>query len=293
LSQLRLKIDEKIEHREFGKTGVKVSAIGMGTYYDFMSILSGRSLGYIRKRGDKVAALRKGIDLGINLIDTAEVYQTETLVAEAMRGYDREELFIATKALFINLRYDKVLKAAERSLRRLDTNYIDLYQIHQPSPWVPIKETMMAMEKLVEDGKVRYIGVSNFSLRQLEEAQGAMSRNELASNQVEYNLKVRRIENDLLPYCERNKIAVLAYRPVAHGALVKPSGNLRVAMDAISKKHGEKTPSQIVLNWLLCKNTNVFPIPRASRQKRVEENVGAMGWKMDGEDIMMLERAAS
>jgi diketogulonate reductase-like aldo/keto reductase len=171
----------------------------MGTYYDASWIAASRLSGHQQGREDKIAALRSGIELGINLTDTAEIYETELLVAEAIKGYRRDALFIATKVWSTHLKYDQVLKAAQRSLERLQCSYIDLYQIHWPNPLVSIKETMKAMETLVDDGKVRYIGVSNYSLSQTKQAEEALSEYELISKQVEYSLKVREIEADLLP----------------------------------------------------------------------------------------------
>jgi len=282
-----------MEYREFGRAKVKVSAIGMGTYFDVLPIVEAHISGSPPGKEDKIAALREGIELGINLIDTAEAYETEPLVAEAIRGYEREELFIATKVSRTHLRYDQVLKAAQRSLEKLQCSCIDLYQIHWPALFgrPPIEETMRAMEKLVDDGKVRYIGVSNFSLSQTREAEEALLRHELVSNQVEYNLKVREIEAELLPYCDKNGIVILAYRPVAHGALANPSGKLKEAMDEVSRRHGGKAPAQIALNWLLNKSKVVFPIPRASRPQRVVENAGAAGWSLDSDDLARLEVA--
>jgi len=277
-----------MDYREFGRAKVKVSDIGMGTYYDASWIAASRLSGYQQGREDKIAALRNGIELGINLIDTAEIYESEPLVAEAIKGYRRDALFVATKVWPMHLKYDQVLKAAQRSLERLQSSYIDLYQIHWPNPMVPIKETMRAMEKLVDDGKVRYIGVSNFSLSQTKEAEEALSRYELVSNQVEYSLKVREIEADLLPYCDKNGIVILAYRPLAHGALANPSGKLKAVIDEISQKDGGKTPAQIALNWLLNKSRVVFPIPRASRPQRVAEDAGAVGWSLDSDDMAKL-----
>jgi len=277
-----------MDYREFGRANVKVSEIGMGTYYDASWIAASRLSGYQQGREDKIAALRNGIELGINLIDTAEIYESEPLVAEAIKGYRRDALFVATKVWPMHLKYDQVLKAAQRSLERLQSSYIDLYQIHWPNPMVPIKETMRAMEKLVDDGKVRYIGVSNFSLSQTKEAEEALSKYELVSNQVEYSLKVREIEADLLPYCDKNGIVILAYRPLAHGALANPSGKLKAVIDEISQKDGGKTPAQIALNWLLSKSGMVFPIPRASRPQRVAENAGAVGWTLDSDDMAKL-----
>jgi len=219
------------------------------------------------------------------------MYNTEPLVAEAIQGYDRDTLFVATKIWITHLKYDQVLKAAQRSLSKLRCSYIDLYQIHGPNPLVPVKETLKAMEKLVAEGRVRYIGVSNFSLSRMREAQEALSKYELASNQMEYSLKVKTIEADLLPYCERNSVAILAYRPVAHGALANPSGKLGAVVDEISQKHDGKTPAQIALNWLVNKNKVVFPIPRASQPQRVMENVNALGWSLDQEDFVKLDQS--
>lgn len=277
-----------MDYREFGRAKVKVSAIGMGTYYDASWIAASRLSGYRQGRGDKIAALRSGIELGINLIDTAEIYETEPLVAEAIKGYRRDTLFIATKVWPMHLKYDQLLRAAQRSLERLQCSYIDLYQIHWPNPIVPIKETMRAMEKLVDDGKVRYIGVSNFSLSQTKETEEALSKHELVSNQMEYSLKVMDVEGDLLPYCDTNGIVILAYRPLAHGALANPSGKLKAVIDEISQKDGGKTPAQIALNWLLNKSRMVFPIPRASRPQRVAENAGAVGWSLAPSDMVKL-----
>ena len=281
-----------MEYREFGWTRAKVSSIGMGTYYDASYIVT--SLLFHRQMGkeEKVAALKRGLDLGINLIDTAEIYQSEGIVADAIERHDRDDLFVATKVFWTHLRYKSVLKAAANSLKRLKCSYIDLYQIHFPNSMVPIGETMKAMEKLVEDGKVRYLGVSNFSLEQMEKAEGALSKNKIASNQVEYNLKARGIEKDLLSYCEQKSIVILPYRPIAHGSLADPQGELKIVMDIISRKHNGKTPAQLALNWLMTKSKLTFPIPRASRPERVDENVGSLGWSLDGEDTRKLEEAA-
>jgi diketogulonate reductase-like aldo/keto reductase len=278
-----------MEYRDFGRAKVKVSAIGMGTYYDVSWIMASRLLSHRQGREDKIAALKSGIELGINLIDTAEMYDTEPLVAEAIRGFNRDALFIATKVWSTHLKYQQVLRAAQRSLEKLQCSYIDLYQIHWPNTLVPIKDTMRAMEKLVDEGKVRFIGVSNFSLSQMKEDEETLSKHELVSNQVQYSLKARRIETNLLPYCDRNNIAVLAYRPVAHGELANPSGRLKTVVDEISQKHGGKTPAQIALNWLVNKSKMIFPIPRASRPRRVTENVGALGWNLDPEDLVKLD----
>ena len=162
------------------------------------------------------------IELGASLIDTAEVYGTEEAVAEAIKG-TRDRVFIATKVSGDHLRYDDVLRAAEGSLRRLNTTYIDLYQIHWSNPYIPIQETMHAMETLVDRGLVRYIGVSNFSTSELRVAQEAMSKYPIVSNQVLYNLNRREIESELLPYCFMNHVTVIAYTPLDDGRLATRS----------------------------------------------------------------------
>ena len=282
-----------IEYKEFGKAKVKVSAIGMGTFFDMPAIIKSRILGHHKNEPQKVAALKKGIELGINLIDTAEVYNTETIVAKAIKDFKRDELFIATKVYPLHLRYNQVLKAAQRSISKLQTSYIDLYQIHVPNPFISIKETMKAMEKLVDEGRIRYIGVSNFSLSGLVKAEEALSKHEITSIQNAYSLAERKFEEGLLPYCSQKNIAVLAYRPLEHGKLARPSDQTEKVLDEISQKYGGKTPAQIALNWLLTKNKNVFPIPRASNPERVMENIGAMGWNLEPEEITNLENAVS
>src|SRR5215468_10681819 len=195
-----------IELKQLGNTGVMVPEIGLGTW---------------KYRGG-VEPLRRGIELGATLIDTAEIYRTEDVVGQAIRG-QRERIFLATKVSGDHLRADAVLRAAEGSLRLLGTDVIDLYQIHWPNARVPIKETMQAMETLVDRGQVRYIGVSNFSLRELRTAQEAMTKYPIVANQVLYNLNCREIERDLLPYCQEHQITILAYTPLDDGRLATKS----------------------------------------------------------------------
>ncbi len=267
-----------MKYKAFGNTGRLVSEIGMGTYYDPLWILTAK-LGWFRGKEEKLRAIKKGLEGGINLIDTAEIYGSERLVGEAINGWNRESLFVATKVWPSHLRYDDVIKSCEKSLERLSTSYIDLYQVHWPNPRIPIKETMRAMEKLVEDGKVRYIGVSNFSLTQLKEAEEALEKCTITSIQNSYSLIDRKIEVDLLPYCNQRNIAVLAYYPLAHGRLTRDK-----RLDVFCNKYG-KTASQLALRWLTQKN-NVFPIPRASKESHVLENLGASDWEIEPYDYI-------
>ncbi len=248
-----------MEYRKLGRTGEKVSVIGMGTW----KVGDG---GKAESR-DQIAALQRGMELGINLIDTAEIYgdgKSEQLVAEAVKG-DRSNVFIASKVWSDHLHHDDVLAACDRSLQRLGVDHIDLYQIHWPNPSVPIKETMSAMEELLGMGKIRYIGVSNFSVEQTKEAQDALAKAELVSDQVEYSLSKPKIEADLLPYCEKEGITVIAYSPLAKGKL--PSG--RIPAQVLEKYH--MTPAQVMLNWVTRKK-NVVAIPKSAKASHAEEN---------------------
>ncbi len=275
-----------MEYRVFGKTGIKVSIMGMGTYYDPGWIILSR-LGIRPGYERKLKALRVGLDGGINFIDTAEIYGSEPLVGETIKDFNREDLFIATKVWPTHLKYDVVIKAAKRSLERLGVKYVDLYQIHFPNRRIPITETMRAMEYLVDTGLIRFIGLSNFNLNQIIEAQGALKKYEIASIQMPYSLMDRAIEKDIIPYARKNGMAVIAYYPLGHGKLIRSIP--RDIIDLVSKNHGPKTPAQIALNWIITKHEHVFPIPRASNPDHVRENLGAVGWRLSQEEIEKLE----
>ena len=256
--------------------------MGLGTYYDMPWIVKART-GVVSGGEEKVAAIRAGLEGGVRLLDTAEVYNSEPLVARAIDGFQREDLFIATKVLFTHLKRGALVKSLERSLKKLNLSYVDLYQVHQPSPFVQIRETMAAMEEMVDRGLVRYIGVSNFSLKQTVEANGALKKHRLASTQMPYHLADRGMEKEILPYCKREGMALLAYFPLGHGKLASNG-----ALSSAGQKYGKSAP-QVALNWLLSQE-NVFPIPRASSAAHVLENIGAAGWRMSDEDRAQLER---
>jgi diketogulonate reductase-like aldo/keto reductase len=257
------------------RTKEKISAIGMGTWR--MGSLDPDT------RKAELETIRFGLEAGINLIDTAESYgsgESEKLVGEAVRGI-RDSVFLATKVSPENLSYDNVIKSCYRSLERLGTSYIDLYQIHWPNPRIPIKQTMRAMEKLVNEGKIRYIGVSNFSLQQLKEAEEALSRAEVVSNQVEYSFAVRSIEKDMLPYAEKEKITVIAYSPLARG---KIPTNL-IPDNLLSKYNA--TPAQVILAWV-GKSESVVPIPKSANPEHMRENAAASDIILDEPDYIRL-----
>ncbi|MGC8629060.1 MAG: aldo/keto reductase [Candidatus Micrarchaeia archaeon] len=265
----------KIEDfKVLGDTNEKISALGIGTW----------KLGINPKA--EIEAIQTAINSGINFIDTAEIYGTEELVGKAIRGL-RDDLFIATKVWTNHFHYDDVIKACEGSLRRLNTDYIDLYQLHWPNPEVPIEETMKAMEKLLDEGKIRYIGVSNFSVEQFQEAQKVCSK-KIVSNQVKYNITVKDIEYDLLPFSEKEKISIIAYSPLGSGELFSQRNKALLSKLAEIGKKYNKTAVQVALNFLISHET-VIAIPKAGNKEHVLENIGAMEWRLDKEDIKHID----
>ncbi len=273
-----------MKFKRLGNTDLEVAAVGMGTWG-----IGGFSGGITSADRHQAEALRHGIELGMTHIDTAESYgagHSEEVVGEAVRGV-RDRVFIATKVSPEHFHYDDVIKAADRSLRRLEVSYIDLYQLHWPSPRIPIEETMRAMEHLLQNGKIRFIGVSNFSVNQLREAQEALSQAEIVSNQVEYSLMNREVERELLPYCQKEKITIIAYSPLARGELL--SGRSKQILHEVSTKYG-RTPAQVAINWLISKS-NVVAIPKAATIEHLEENAGASRWGISNDDANLLDRS--
>lgn len=270
--------------KTLGSSKSKIFKIGLGTGTGFKNI--------DRKQDQKlIYILQKALDLGVNFIDTAEIYfegQAEKLIGKAFKK-NREKVFIATKFSPEHSRYKKVLNAAEGSLKRLQTDYIDLYQIHWPNPIVPMEEILKALEKLVESGKVKNIGVCNFSLRQLKDIQ-EVSKLPIVSLQTEYNLLDRSIENDLLPYCEENKIITIAYAPLNSGNILKIEKYAGRFSD-LSKKYN-KTVSQIILNFLIS-HKSVIAIPGTTNISHLEENVKSADFALEEEDLQLLAKIFS
>lgn len=266
-----------MEKRELGRTREKIAVVGMGTW----------EIGDVQNEGRalEIQAIRNGIELGMTMIDTAEMYghgNAEKLVGQATKGL-RDEVFIATKVSPQHFGYEDVLRACESSIRRLGVEHIDLYQLHWPSHEVPIGETMKAMEELVSRGKIRYIGISNFSVDQTLKAREALPRSEVVSNQVRYSLTHRSIESELLPFCEREKLTVIAYSPLDTGKL--PSNKIP---QALLEKYG-LTPAQLMLNWVTYKDA-VVAIPKAAKVEHVEENAASISARISGDDYRTLSR---
>ncbi|WP_446720743.1 aldo/keto reductase [Mesorhizobium sp. L-8-3] len=238
-----------------------------------------------RRRAEEVAALQLGLDLGMTLVDTAEMYASggaEAIVAEAMAGR-RQEVFIVSKVLPTNATRRGVQKACEASLERLRTEVIDLYLLHWRGA-VPLSETIEAFEELKSAGKIRHWGVSNFDTDDMEELLRLPAGAAVQTNQVLYNLTRRGIDYDLLPWSNRRRIPVMAYSPVEQGRL----GNER-RLEAMARRLGA-TAAQVALAWLL-RQDGVIAIPKASRPQHVRDNRAALDLELTAEDLAELDRA--
>jgi diketogulonate reductase-like aldo/keto reductase len=196
-------------------------------------------------------------------------------------------VFIATKVSPENFRPIDLRRSVEASLRRLGTDYVDLLQLHEPNPAVPIEETMGTVSELITVGKVKFAGVSNFSLAQLQAAQEAMGRFPIVSNQVRYNLIDRTIEAELLPYCRANHVTVIAYCPLARGLHRIRDCDPTGVIDELARETG-KSPAQIVLNWCVCQ-TGVVAIPKGNSVEHVLDNCGASDWRLTREQVALLD----
>jgi diketogulonate reductase-like aldo/keto reductase len=256
--------------------GAVVPALGQGTW---------RFAEDPSRRRDEIAALRLGLDLGLTLIDTAEMYadgEAEILVGEAIKGR-RDEVFVVSKVLPENAGRDDVVLACERSLRRLGTDRLDLYLLHWRGN-VPLEETLDGFNALVAAGKIRSWGVSNFDVLDMQELFNLDDGVNATADQVLYNLMRRGIELDLMPWCFRRGIPIMAYSPVEQGRLLQDSILMRVAA-----RH-EATPAQVALAWVL-RMDGVVAIPRAGQAAHVRDNRRALDLVLSAGDLDDLERA--
>jgi diketogulonate reductase-like aldo/keto reductase len=262
--------------RKFGWTGVDVPVIGQGTWM----IEGSRD----RERRS-VESLRIGLDLGMTHIDTAEMYgngRAEELVAAAIAAR-RRDVFLVSKVLPSNASYDGVMRACERTLKRLRTEYLDLYLLHWEGRY-PLGETMRAMETLIAQKLIRFTGVSNFDAQQVQQAEATLKNERLACDQVLYHLGDRGVERRLVPYCAQREIAVVAYSPFGHKAFPAIK-----ALERVARRHNA-TPRQVVLNFLT-RDSSVFTIPKAGNPDHVRENAGAADLQLTEEDIAEIDRA--
>ena len=239
------------------------------------------------KRRSEVAALRTGIELGMNLIDTAEMYAdggAERVVGEAIAGR-RDQVFVVTKFYPQNATRERMAAACDRSLRRLNTEQIDLYLLHWRGE-VPLRETLAGFEDLLEAKKIRYAGVSNFDVDDMEELARIKSGLErIVTNQVLYNLERRGIEWDLVPWMRKRRRPIIAYSPVEEGLLTHPHPLLK----RVAERH-DATPAQVALAWVI-RDDGVIAIPKAADPKHVRENRGAADIKLTKRDLDELDES--
>jgi diketogulonate reductase-like aldo/keto reductase len=237
------------------------------------------------RRAQEIAALRTGVDLGMTLIDTAEMYAdggAEELVAEAIADR-RDAVFIVTKVLPANATRRRMVAACERSLRRLRTDRIDLYLLHWRED-TPLAETLDGFKTLSGAGKIRYWGVSNFDVADMEELLGLPGGSAVATDQVLYNLNRRGIEYSLLPWCRSRRIPIMAYSPIGEGRLVRQR-----ALITVARRH-DATPGQVAIAWVL-RHDGVIAIPKASTPEHVRENRAALDLRLSTQDLADLDRA--
>jgi diketogulonate reductase-like aldo/keto reductase len=257
-------------------SGESVPQLGQGTWH------MGENS---RRRKDEVAALRLGLDLGMTLIDTAEMYGNggaEEVVAEAVAGR-RDDCFIVSKVLPENSTRARTIAACERSLKRLKTDRIDLYLLHwRGSP--RLEETLAGFEALLASGAIRYWGASNFDVEDMEELFALPGGPACASNQVLYNLRRRGIEAGLLPWCRQRKIPIMAYSPIEQGRLLRDR-----VLTAVAIRH-RATTAQIALAWVF-RQKDMMVIPKATTLEHVRENRAALDIALTEQDLAELNRA--
>jgi diketogulonate reductase-like aldo/keto reductase len=257
------------------RTGESVPALGQGTW---------RMGEDRRKHAQEVAALQLGLDLGMSLIDTAEMYGdggAEQVVGEAIEGR-RDEVYLVSKVLPQNASRKGTVAACERSLERLGTDRVDLYLLHWRGSY-PLEDTLHAFQDLTQQGKIRSWGVSNFDVDDMEELTKLAGGSGCVTNQVLYNLTRRGIEWDLLPWCRRNHMPITAYSPIEQGRLLSNRG-----LEEVVKRHGA-TPAQIALAWVL--NSGSIAIPRARSDAHVRENRAASDIRLTTQDLADLDRS--
>ena len=261
----------------FGQTGASVSVIGQGTWY--------------LDHGDRkraIAALQRGLDLGMTHIDTAEMYgDAELVIADAIAGR-RDDLFLVSKVLPSNASRRGTITACERSLKRLKTDRLDCYLLHWRGSY-PLADTVAAFEELERAGKIRSWGVSNFDADDLDEILEVSGEGKIACNQVLYHLKERAIEHAVIPWCARHGVAVVAYSPFGHNDFPSAASAGGKVLQKIAEQH-KATPRQVALSFL-ARETPVFPIPKASSSEHAAENAAAGTLTLSAADISSLDAA--
>jgi diketogulonate reductase-like aldo/keto reductase len=259
--------------------GLRIPLLGFGTWQ-----MGGASSADRSHDKELVAAMRQFIDMGYTHIDTAEGYgatHTEELVGQAIKGYDRNDLFITTKVSPEHLRYNDVLRSCAGSLRRLGVDFVDLYLIHWPNNAIPLEDTFRALNQLVREGKVKHVGVSNFDLPLMEQSM-RLSETPILTNQVRYNLLHREpVQNGVLAYCQEHDILLTAYSPLKDGVLRHPQ------VVEIARRHGV-SPAQVGLRWLM-DQPRVITIPKTSDVAHARDNFASLTLELSAEDTAKLD----
>ena len=268
-----------MERRRFGPTNREVSVFGQGTWYNESD-----------DRASAIAALRRGLDLGMTHIDTAEMYGSgaaEEMVAEAIVGR-RDEVFLVSKVLPQNASRNGTIAACEGSLARLDTDRLDCYLLHWRGQH-PLEDTIAAFEQLRREGKILSWGVSNFDVPDLEEARMIAGEGRFVCNQVLYHLSARAIEHAVIPWCEEHGVAVVAYSPFGHGHFPGPSTKGGRVLREIAAAH-DATPRQVALRFLV-RRPSLFAIPKASNPAHAAENAGAGELQLTEAELARIDEA--
>ncbi len=306
--------DFKLDRRRLGSSDLEVSSIGLGAWSWGASQVWGYGKRYGRKEVEE--AWWRSIEMGVNFVDTASVYgngESERIIGDLLKRTE-EEIVVATKFFPLHLLSRSVRGAAERSLRRLDQKEVDLYQVHWPSPLMSLRGTMREMERLVREGKVRHIGVSNFNVKQLEAARSYLSREDVVSNQIQYSLVHREPERaGMVEHARKEGVTIIAYSPIAMGLLTGKYhvGNRPGGIRRFNRKFSKRglrqvapflgalrdmsdpecgTLAQASLAWLL-KDPNVVVIPGAKNPRQAEENAGAAACRINESQMAAIERA--
>jgi diketogulonate reductase-like aldo/keto reductase len=268
-----------MERRRFGPMEREVAMVGQGTW----CIESA-------DRGSAIAALRRGIDLGLTHIDTAEMYGSgaaEKLIGEAIAGR-RDQVFLVSKVLPQNASRSGTIAACDRSLARLGSDRLDCYLLHWRGSH-PLDETITAFEQLKQQGKILSWGVSNFDVRDLESALKIAGEGNLVCDQVLYHLEERAIEHTVIPWCERHRVAVVAYSPFGHGRFPGPRTTGGRLLNQIAAAH-KATVRQVALRFL-ARRPSLFVIPKASSLEHVAENVGTADLRLTEAEIAQIDKA--
>jgi diketogulonate reductase-like aldo/keto reductase len=266
-----------VKRRPFGSTKRDVPIIGQGTWH----LDSGN-------RAAAIAALRRGLDLGMTHVDTAEMYgDAELVIADAIAGR-RDEAFLISKVLPSNASRKGTVAACEKSLRRLKTDRLDCYLLHWRGQHL-LNDTVAAFEQLAKDGKILSWGVSNFDAEDLEALWKAPGGRACACNQVLYHLNERAIEHAVIPWCEKNGVAIVGYSPYGHGNFPGERSAGRKVLDEIAAAHGA-TARQVALRFLV-RQAALFTIPKAGQAGHAAENAGAGDLELSDAEIARIDKA--